>query len=188
MQSIDPSHAQTLQPLSHTGLGKLFSVPNFLDRVDRIGDRLGINVPTVIHLEELRQLPAGTLGCCVVEFLEQHHLQPLTTGPRRKQLHDIVHVVTDYGTDPIGEAEVQAFLLGAQFRLAHAIIGLGLLRIIHHQRHALNVSPQQLQQRLWAAYRRGHASRLDVGTWQPEAVWHLPLADVKTILNIPPLA
>ncbi|MBD2326882.1 hypothetical protein H6G21_08360 [Alkalinema sp. FACHB-956] len=188
MQSIDSSHPSTLPPLSNAGLGKLFSVPTFLDRVDRIGDRLGINVPTVICLEELSQLPAGTLGYCVVEFLEQHHLQPLTTGPRRKQLHDIVHVLTGYGTNPIGEAEVQAFLLGAQFRLAHVIIGLGLLRIIHHHRRALQTSPQQLQQRLRTAYQRGHASRLDVGNWQPEAIWHLPLRDVQNLLHIEPIA
>lgn len=184
MQSIDPSQPQAIPTLSNAGLGKLFSVPDFLDKVDQIGDRLGVNVPTIIRLEELSQLPAETLGYCVVEFLEQHHLQPLTTGPRRKQLHDIVHVLTGYGTDPIGEAEVQAFLLGAQFRLAHVIIGLGLLRIIHHHRRALQTSPHQLQQRLHAAYQRGHASRLDVGTWQPEAIWHLPLRDVQSLLYI----
>jgi ubiquinone biosynthesis protein Coq4 len=34
------------------------------------------------------------------------------SGPRRQQLHDGIHVLTGYGTDPVGEAEVQAFLLG----------------------------------------------------------------------------
>jgi ubiquinone biosynthesis protein COQ4 len=31
---------------------------------------------------------------------------------RYREVHDIVHFVTGYGTDPIGELELQAFVVG----------------------------------------------------------------------------
>jgi ubiquinone biosynthesis protein COQ4 len=159
-------------------------VLRFLALVDWLGARLGVNVPPVVEIEFLRSRPPGSLGHSLVEFLDRHHLQPFTTGPRRKQLHDAVHVLTGYDTDPIGEAEVQAFLLGTHFRWVHVMLGLGILGLMprpaqrHHRR--------RLVQRLWQAYRRGQAAQFDVATWQPEAQWQLPLADVQTIWAIAP--
>ncbi len=66
-------------------------------------------MPPIVEIEKLRSLPSGTFGRTWADFLDAHHLPPMTTGPRRKQLHDGVHVLTSYGTDPIGEAKVQAF-------------------------------------------------------------------------------
>nr|MBW4577583.1 hypothetical protein [Aphanothece sp. CMT-3BRIN-NPC111] len=104
-------------------------IPLFLDFIDRVGEPLGLNVPPIVDLEKLRSLPISTFGRTWADFLDRHNLPPITTGPRRKQLHDGVHVLTGYGTDPVGEAQIQAFLLGSKFRLAHVLLAVGLLGI-----------------------------------------------------------
>jgi len=153
----------------------------FLDLLDHITEVRGQNVPQIIHLEKLRLLPAGTFGKTWVDFLDSHNLKPFNTGARRKQLHDGIHVLTGYGTDPIGEAEVQAFLLGAKFGLFNVLLGLGLLKVIHKN---LNSQQEFTWQRLWQAYQRGRHSNFDPDTWQPELVWHLPLTDVQAMFSI----
>lgn len=157
------------------------SVSHFLDRVDWLGDRLGLNVPPIVEIEALQSLPSGTLGRSLADLLNREQLAPLTTGPRRKQLHDSVHVLTGYSTDPIGEAEVQAFLLGAKFHPLQVALGLGLLAMIYRR-----VSPPNplLWQRLWAAYQRGYHSIFDVDRWQPETQWHLPLTVVQAMFRL----
>lgn len=156
----------------------------FLHLVDRVGDCLGLNVSPIAHLDQLRRLPAGTLGRSLADFLDQEQLAPFQTGPRRKQLHDSVHVLTGYGTDPIGEAEVQAFLLGANFHPANLLLVGGLLHIIHRQVTPLPLFSTTIRQRLWVAYRRGQHSLFDVDTWQPEAQWHLPLPQVRNLFRV----
>jgi ubiquinone biosynthesis protein Coq4 len=153
----------------------------FLDLLDQITETRGQNVPQIVYVDKLRSLPAGTFGKTWVDFLDTHNLKPFTTGIRRKQLHDGVHVLTGYGADPIGEAEVQAFLLGAKFRLFNLLLGLGLLRIIHKN---LNSRQEFTWERLWQAYQRGRHSNFDPDTWQPELVWHLPLTDVQAMFSV----
>ena len=155
-------------------------IQRFLNAVDRVSDRLGISVPAVVHLEPLRQLPPGTLGRSLADHLDQQQFRPFTTGPRRKQLHDAVHVLTGYDTSPIGEAEVQAFLLGAKFHPAQIALGLGTLRLVY--KHC--PSCPHLWQRLWQAYQRGQASTFDVDRWQPETQWALPLTQVQTLFHL----
>jgi ubiquinone biosynthesis protein Coq4 len=156
-------------------------IARFLQRVDQIGDVLGINVTPIVELQHLRSLPPATLGRTLADFLEQHNFTPFTTGPRRKQLHDSVHVITGYGTDPIGEVEVQAFLLGTQFHLAQIFLGLGLLRMVYAQSPDRSTS---VWQRLIHAYQRGQASTFDLDSWQPERQWQLPIAQVRAIFSI----
>ncbi|WP_421654787.1 Coq4 family protein [Leptothermofonsia sp. ETS-13] len=156
-------------------------VQHFLAIADQIGEVFRANVPPFVDLETLQHFPEGTLGRTLADFLEHYNLSPLTSGPRRKQLHDSVHVLTGYGTDPIGEAEVQAFLLGAKFSPIQIFLGLGLLHMIRRQ------SPDrqhEVQQRLRQAYRRGRASHFDVDTWRPEEQWHLPLTQVRAMFRI----
>jgi ubiquinone biosynthesis protein Coq4 len=106
--------------------------------------------------------------------------QPFTTGPRRKQLHDVVHVVTGYDTSLIGELEVQAFLLGAHFRPTHVLISLGLLRFMRRTQAQI----PDLWTRMQRAYDRGKQAQLNLDTWQPEDQWHLPLSQVQQELHI----
>jgi len=157
----------------------------FLSLIDRLSDTLGVSVAPFIEMDKLRLLPPNTLGRAWADALERAHLAPLTTGPRRKQLHDGIHVLTGYGTDAVGEAEVQAFMLGAKFRVAHLVLGLGLLRLMRRQiSQQSDLSSQQVRVRLWNAYQRGDRSSFDVDAWQPEAMWQLPLAQVQAQFKI----
>ena len=160
-------------------------IQQFFDFLDKVSESRGRNVPQIVQIEELRSLPTGTFGRAVADFLDQNNLSPFSTGSRRKQVHDTIHVLTGYGSDPVGEAEVQAFLLGAKFTLFNVSIGLGLLRVIHKQ---LQKNPGQVAnftwERLWKAYQRGCHVRLDVDTWQPEHLWELPLHKVQAFIGI----
>lgn len=160
-------------------------IARFLNAIDCLSDALGISVPPVVDIQVLRSLPLGTFGRAWADSLDRHNLQPFITGPRRKQLHDGVHVLTGYGTDAIGEAEVQAFLLGAKFRLAHVVLGLGLLRQVKQQ-SGLSHSGRshEIKLRLRAAYQRGRRSQFDADAWQPELMWSLPLGEVRSRLGI----
>ncbi|BAY21878.1 hypothetical protein NIES2100_16360 [Calothrix sp. NIES-2100] len=152
-----------------------------LDILDRQAEAHGLAVPQIVYIEKLRSLPQGTFGKAWADLLEQNNLKPFTTGPRRKQLHDGIHLVTGYGTDLIGEAEVQAFLLGSKFTLINFMLGLGLLRIIHKNQ---NYRQHLSWDRLWQAYQKGYHSQLDPDKWQPELLWHLPLTDVQALFAI----
>jgi ubiquinone biosynthesis protein COQ4 len=159
-------------------------IPHFLYLVDRLSDFLGASVAPLVELDKLRSLPPHTLGRAWADALDRAQLAPLTTGPRRKQLHDGIHVLTGYGTDAIGEVEVQAFLLGAKFRGVHLVLGLGLMRLVLRQAEQSGLSGQQVGARLWNAYQRGDRSSFDADTWHPEHQWHLPLAQVQAQFHL----
>lgn len=153
----------------------------FLILIDRISDAQGLSVPQIVDVEKLRTLPIGTFGRTWADFIDEHNLKPFTTGPRRKQLHDGVHTLTGYGTDIIGELEVQAFLLGAKFNLFNLMLGLGLLRKIKQQMPNLQ---QHDWQRIQTAYQRGYRSNFNPDTWKPEILWHLPTYEVQAKFQI----
>lgn len=177
-----------MMPSPSTSSQSLPRLQPLLDLLDRQAEAHGLAVPQIVYVEKLRRrsppkasLPLGTFGKTWADFLEQNNLKPFTTGSRRKQLHDGIHVVTGYGTDLIGEAEVQAFLLGTKFRLINLMLGLGLLRVIYKNH---NHRQQLSWDKLWQAYERGYHSQLDPDTWQPELLWHLPLADVQALFGL----
>ncbi|WP_193194160.1 Coq4 family protein [Nostoc sp. MG11] len=164
-----------VQPLT-TSANPTPHLQRVLYLLDRMAEAQGLNVAQIVYVEKLRSLPTGTFGRSWADFLDEHNLKPFTTGSRRKQLHDGVHLLTGYGTDPIGEAEIQAFLLGAKFRLTNLMLGLGLLRVIHKN---LNYQQKFSWPRLWQAYQLGRHSLFNPDTWQPELLWHLPLTEVQ---------
>ena len=163
-------------------------VEHFFELLNWSFDRLGLNVPQIVHLETLRSLPLGTLGHAWAAHLDENQLQPFERGPRRQQLHDGVHTLTGYGTDPLGEAEVQAFLLGAKFRLPNLAILAGLLRGLQRHRHhqLLDISQADLRSRLRTAYQRGCNSQFDPDRWQPEQLWDQPLLAVQAQFGLTP--
>jgi ubiquinone biosynthesis protein COQ4 len=159
-------------------------IPWFLKTIDRLSDSLGVSIAPIVDIGYLRSLPPHTLGRAWADALDRDRLVPLTTGPRRKQLHDGVHVLTGYGTDAVGELEVQAFLLGAKFRVVHLVLGLGLMGLVKKQAVRSNLSRWQIGQRLWDAYRRGDCSGFDIDAWQPENFWNLPLSEVQAQFHL----
>ena len=150
----------------------------FFDFIDGFAEARGTSVPQIVELEKLRSFEQGTLGRAWADFLDENNLQPLTTGMRRKQLHDGIHVITGYGSDLIGEAEVQAFLLGAKFGLFNLLIGIGLLRGIYKR---LPDKTQEAKERMWKAYQRGQKSQLNPNKWEPELLWNLSLTEVRAM-------
>ena len=177
---MQPFVASSVEELSHPTP----RLQKFLDLVDQLAETGGVSVPPIVEIEKLRTLPLGNFGRTWADFLDSHNLKPFTTGPRRKQLHDGIHVLTGYGTDPIGEAEVQAFLLGAKFSPINAFLGLLLLLGIYKQQRQYQNPPNFSWDTLWQAYKRGCNARFDPDSWQPELLWELPLTEVRTIFYI----
>ena len=158
----------------------------FLQLTATVSQLLGLNVPTIIDMQQLRSLPVGTFGRLWADTLDQNQFKPLQTGPRRQQLHDGIHVLTGYGMDPLGEAEVQAFLLGARFRLIHILLGLALLKPMARQ-NRLNGSQfthQHVKDRLRKAFIRGRQSCFDPDIWQPEKLWDQPVETVRAMYSV----
>ena len=151
-------------------------IQHFFNLLDSFSETRGVSVPQIVQIEKLSSLPEGTFGRTWADFLNQNNLEPLTTGMRRKQLHDGIHVITGYGSDLIGEAEVQAFLLGAKFGLLNLFIGIGLLRTI---RKRLPNETKVARERMWKAYQRGQNCNFNPDTWEPELLWDLPLNEVR---------
>ena len=101
---------------------------------------------------------------------------------RLRETHDVLHVVTGYGTDDIGELELQWFNLGnhgwgplpfivflASFVMGRMTKYGGVWRVF---------------KRALAAYRRGRRSRaLASVIW--EDYWHVPVRDVQTLMCAP---
>lgn len=98
-----------------------------LMRQDPRGRRLLEERPSLqgdeVDLEALRALPEGTLGHELARYYEEHGIAPFTTtqpvqsdmdyvSKRYRETHDIYHLLTGYGTDVVGEMELQAFVRG----------------------------------------------------------------------------
>ncbi|MEO1636473.1 MAG: hypothetical protein AAFS04_15480 [Cyanobacteria bacterium J06631_9] len=160
-----------------------------------VSDRFGWSEPTIVDSDYLRQLPPGTFGRVWISTMDAAGLSPFTTGPRRQQLHDGIHVLTGYNPDPLGEAEVQAFLLGAKFRVFHGVIlsqmilAVGLFKPVARrvgQGYGQAFGLPELAKHVVRAYKRGRMAKLDPDRWQPETMWELPFEEVQAIFNVFP--
>ncbi|MGV8928129.1 MAG: Coq4 family protein [Brevundimonas sp.] len=115
----------------------------------------------------------------VIPFIDAPH--PIVWYSRRlRDVHDIWHVLTGYGTDALGEACVVSFSYGQTRNLGFAFIGWGAAREI--QREARSVPARRA---VWQAYRNGKAAR-----WLPgldyEALFEQPLEVARARLGIRP--
>lgn len=99
---------------------------------------------------------------------------------RIRDVHDVWHVLTGYGTDALGEACVVSFSYAQTRNLGFAFIGWGAAREIQREARALPA-----RRAVWQAYRNGAAAR-----WLPgldyEALFEQPLEAVRARLNIRP--
>ncbi len=152
--------------------------------VDRLSDQLGLSVPPVTTRDRLEACPPGSLGRAWVDLIDAHHYPLLTSDPRRKQMHDAIHILTGYGTDDWGELEVQTFLLGCQFRSFHLPIMAGLLNRLWLKGQLTGA----WRDRLWSAYERGVAATdtFDPDTWPAEYLLDMPIATAQDCLGILP--
>ncbi|MEO1622363.1 MAG: Coq4 family protein, partial [Cyanobacteria bacterium J06632_3] len=127
-------------------------VKRFLQVFSWASERLGLDVPPIVNLEDLRSQPPASLGYAWAQHLDNNGLNPLDKGLRRQQLHDGLHVLTGYRTDLLGEAQVQAFLVGAKFRPIHVLILLGSLGALKRQQRQgiTSLSPAAVRSHLAA--------------------------------------
>ena len=147
-----------------------------------------------VSLATMAGYPRRTLGHAYAQYFEDNKITPFHpprlpvetnheyVATRLRETHDVVHLVTGYGTDDIGELELQWFNLGN--------LGWGPLPFIvflasfFMGRMKKYGGVWRVWKRARAAYRRGRRSR-PVASVIWEDYWHLPLRDVQALLCAP---
>jgi len=136
-------------------------------------------------------LPAGTLGRAYYEFMAAENLsadglvqasnfkEELPPGDdmtlfreRNREMHDLLHIVSGYGRDPLGESCLTAFSF-AQTGLK----GFAVIAIVSGHRIARACPGQPIRRTVLEGYRRGRRAG-----WLIGADWEALLAEpVETI-------
>ena len=163
------------------------------DALDRaiawVCDRFGRCESPIVDAHYLRQLPKGTFGRQWIDTMDAAGLMPFSSGSRRQQLHDGVHVLAGYRVDPLGEAEVQAFLTGAKFQALHGVmlsqmvVAVTLFKPMV-LRMGKRLGAAEVVKHVLAAYQRGRQARLDLDCWEPEKFWELPCGEVQAMFGL----
>jgi len=115
----------------------------------------------------------------VIPFVDAPH--PIVWYSRRlRDVHDIWHVLTGYGTDALGEACVVSFSYGQTRNLGFGFIGWGAAREIQRENRSIPARKAAFQ-----AWRNGRRAQ-----WLPgldyEALFAEPLEAARARLNIQP--
>jgi ubiquinone biosynthesis protein COQ4 len=146
--------------------------------------------------ESLAKLPPGTLGRAYYEFMAAENLSAdglvkVSTIPqssddqiwfreRTRDMHDLFHVVTGYGRDPLGEACVVAFT----YAQGHSR-GLAVIAISAARRVSRALPGQPGRRAILEGYLRGRAAKWLIGAdW--EALLDRPVAEVREQFGIRP--
>ena len=143
--------------------------------LDRLSDR-----------EHLAALPPGTLGRTYHEFMAAENLtaeglveaaQIRATLPagdeftlfreRSRDTHDLLHVVTGYGRDPLGEVCLTAFSFAQT-----ALKGFAVIAIVAGQRISRRRRDQPVRRAVFEGYRHGRQAE-----WLYAADWENLLAE-----------
>jgi ubiquinone biosynthesis protein Coq4 len=181
--------AQSLQnsPLANQMHRHLLANPQMAELVET-GWR-----PPAIDLDALDALPEDSLGHTYARHLKEQGLDPaalIDPSPitssrdylvhRLRETHDIVHVLTGFGTDGIGELGLQAFNL-AQVRspLAAMLIFGGLLKTLEDDEP---IAP--LLKALSQGFEMGMAARCLIA-YRLEDHWERPLGEWRCELGLP---
>jgi ubiquinone biosynthesis protein COQ4 len=138
----------------------------------------------------LAELPKDSLGESFARFCGQRGIKPLHfeacetpadyVAAWLRAIHDVEHVVTGYGTDPLGEAELQMFNLSSLgTRSALMAIPRMFPILVRRQRGSLD----SVCRRLGAAYLRGRKAR-SLALFRFDEHWATPLARVRELLNL----
>jgi ubiquinone biosynthesis protein COQ4 len=149
--------------------------------------------PVLTNCKALRALPDGSLGRAYLAFMEAEDLsaqalvqaseswQSDSVPPdvdlfrtRMRELHDLSHVVTGYGRDPLGEACLLIFTYRQQGNLGRLmIVAMAWGRL-----------PKAARWAVYEAWRNGKT-----GGWFADQDWEAllarPLEEVRRALSIP---
>ena len=151
-------------------------------------------LPLLQDREGLRRLPQGSVGRTYLAFMEAEDLTPeaLVTASqdwdndpvppdvnrfrtRMRELHDVNHVVTGYGRDPLGELCLLTFLYRQNGNL-------GMLMVVAMAWGRLPPPARKAVREAWRL--GGKAGWLAGQDW--EALLSRPLAEVRQMLGIQP--
>ena len=143
--------------------------------LDRLNDRAA-----------LAALPAGTLGRAYYDFMASENLsaeglveasritmralpadEVTLFRERSREMHDLLHVVTGYGRDPLGEACLVAFSFAQTGLKGFAVIAIYAARKI-----ARSHPDQSVRSAVFEGYRHGRSAG-----WLPGADWEALLAE-----------
>ena len=123
------------------------------------------------NVAALHQLPKGTLGKDLIEFLEARQLQLMPHYAK----HDIKHILLDYDTTDEGEVCLQSFMLGNR-NLSFPVAATVLYGFITMPEH---------WSKFIAAYKRGRNS-IRIASWNWFGLLHQPtLALIAQINQLP---
>ncbi len=150
-----------------------------------------------LDLAALERLPEGTLGHALARYFQDNEISPFETtlelktdvdylSKRYRETHDLLHVLTGYGTDVVGEMELQAYVLG-NLRLRTAALVLTNGTVHHFKEPQAGVGRSEYLQRVWAAFQRGRVSPRFLG-FRFEEHWSTPVATLRARLCAPALA
>lgn len=148
-----------------------------------------------IKLEQLSQMPKGSLGYEYFNYLKKNNLDPnfykyenykAPTGLpeyikiRLRQTHDLWHLITGFDTSEEGEAGLIAFYY-AQLKsnLSGYILCLSFVHFARKRREELPLLLDEIT-RGWALGKKAHA--LIAVKWEEH--WEQPLKDLKLSLNL----
>jgi ubiquinone biosynthesis protein COQ4 len=144
-----------------------------------------------IDLAALQALPEGTLGNALAQYYFDNGIRPFESpypvrndveylAKRYREIHDIVHLITGYGTDALSEMELQAFILG-NIGFRQAVLILSFAAILRTD----GLPPVwTYADKLRAAYRRGQRSKDVVLSPRYERYWSTPLAEVQASVGV----
>jgi len=147
----------------------------------------------------LAALPAGTLGRAYYDFMAEENLSaealvaasrvvkrpPATDGlaqfrERNRDMHDLLHIVTGYGREPLGEACLVAFSFAQTGLKGFALVAINAARRIAHVRRG-----QPIRRAVFEGYRRGRAAKWLIGAdW--EALLSEPVEAVRAQCAVRP--
>jgi ubiquinone biosynthesis protein COQ4 len=158
-----------------------------------LAERPRLNATTV-SLATMSAYPSSSLGHAYAGYFGANGITPFDppalpvetnqdyVATRLREVHDVIHVVTGYGTDELGELELQWFNLGNHgwgplpFIVFVASFFMGMMKKYG--------GLWRVWKKARAAYRRGkHSRSLTSVIW--EDYWHMPLRDVQTLLCAP---
>lgn len=153
--------------------------------LDRLSDRAS-----------LAALPAGTLGRAYYDFMAAENLtaeglveasrmppavdDAIWFRERNREMHDLLHIVTGYGRDPLGEACLVAFSYAQTGQKGFAVIATFAARRIARFRRG-----QPVRRAVFEGYRRGRSAGWLIGAdW--EALLSQPVAAVRARFAVKP--
>ena len=154
---------------------------------------LGKDPSVTKKYNDLGLLPEGTLGRAYWDFIVKHELDFPGEGAigERGVWHDMIHVVGGYEVDPVGEAEVVAFMSGFRNEDPFFWVFTSVLQF----QVGLRISPfapgvpDKIDPRSYLDHhRRGAKVTCDLSRdWDYEADLATPLEAIRTRFNVLPL-